>query len=80
MFGFFRLIIIGAFLTLLGACSFTETLADRAEGLIERYCVAPELERNALRARFSTDKGPLVQINCENLESVNEPPVPLTSK
>lgn len=38
------------------------------KGGITNYCKASDIARQALREEFTTSKGPLVTVHCENLE------------
>lgn len=38
------------------------------KGGITNYCKASDASRQALRQEFTTSKGPLVTVHCENLE------------
>jgi len=58
---------IGLSITLDGCAGVINTVRDQARGIAERYCLANEIDRKALRALFSSDAGPWVQVNCENL-------------
>ncbi|MGI9489165.1 MAG: hypothetical protein ACR2RF_25420 [Geminicoccaceae bacterium] len=52
----------------LGACGAKEKIVTMTKSGIAYYCNAGEAERSALRQQFMTSKGPLAQVNCENLE------------
>lgn len=52
----------------LGACDTTQKVVELSKSGIAYYCNAGDAERGALRQQFTTSKGPLVQVNCENLE------------
>lgn len=54
---------------ILPACSVFETAKEISIDAIEYYCQADDATRAALREQYTTSKGPLVQVNCENLES-----------
>jgi len=52
---------------LLAGCAAVDLAADRAKLAAAYYCQAGESERLALRERVSTERGPVIQVNCENL-------------
>lgn len=52
----------------LGGCAVTEKVIEMSRAGIAYYCNAGEAERAAIRQQFTTSKGPLAQVNCENLE------------
>lgn len=62
------LIAIPALALVLGACSVQEKVIDFSKDGIAYYCKADDATRQALRDQLKTSKGPLVQVNCENLE------------
>lgn len=55
-------------LVTMSACSSADLVTEQIKTAISHYCVASELERQVLRAKFSTTRGPLIVIHCENLE------------
>ena len=59
---------LACFSLALGACTARDKVVDFSIDQIERYCSASEASRQALREEFTTSKGPLLQVNCENLE------------
>ena len=59
---------LACFSLVLGACDTTDKVVDFSIDQIERYCGASDTSRQALREKFTTSKGPLLQVNCENLE------------
>lgn len=50
------------------ACAQREYLVGRTKAVIGRYCQADEMERQVLRTQFATERGPLIEIHCENLQ------------
>ena len=53
---------------MLASCGTTQKVVELSKAGIAYYCAAGDTERAALRSQFTTSKGPLVQVNCENLE------------
>lgn len=62
------IVILACASLVLGACGAKEKIVTMTKSGIAYYCNAGEAERNTLRQQFTTPKGPLVQVNCENLE------------
>ena len=63
-----RLAPMGALLAMFSAACVLDDAADVIERGVARYCSAGEAERALLREQLTTSKGPLIQVNCENLE------------
>lgn len=62
-----------AFITLLALAGCITPQGEKAKqiiikGGIANYCKASDTTRQAMREEFSTVKGPLVTVHCENLE------------
>lgn len=68
----FSMIWLTAAFGLIIATMLNCSVADRAVELsisgIQYYCKADETTRAALRAKYTTSKGLLAQVNCDNLE------------
>jgi hypothetical protein len=61
------IILVTAIVALVGACAQKAILADRLKLGISRYCMANEVEREALRSQLMGPGGPLIIVHCENL-------------
>lgn len=68
-----RWILIVALLVGVQSCALFQSAKDKfvsiaKETIIPEYCKGDEELRQYLRDQLTTSKGPLVQVNCENLE------------
>lgn len=65
------IVIAGALIFTVSACSIVETgkkaVVNKAFDVAGEYCKADQGYRDQLRKEFSTDKGPVFTVNCENL-------------
>ena len=63
-----KYLIIISLAALVASCAARDKVVEMSKTGIAYYCAADEPTRAALRQQFTTSKGPLVQVNCENLE------------
>ena len=66
LFSCFLTMAIGV--SLLAGCTARDKAVEFSKTGIAYYCNADDATRAALREQLTTSKGPLVQVNCENLE------------
>lgn len=57
---------MGAVLLLAG-CAQVDAAKLYGLKAAEYYCTSDEVTRQALREQVTTDKGPVIQVNCDNL-------------
>ena len=62
------LVVAGVGLSQINGCAAKERVLRWGLEAAEQYCRASPTSRQALREQVSTSKGPVIQVNCENLE------------
>lgn len=55
-------------LATLAGCAYADKAVELSKSGIAYYCKADDETRSALREQFTTPKGPLVEVRCENLD------------